>query len=287
MYISCSMVGTAKGWEGRDTWWRWRCRWGVGCGKHQLFVAVGDVLDDARLVEVEQLRVVRAVSGRVARVHLRRVELHLRPATHRPHHAACTQVGGGRRPVISGDHHRPDVGVVRPTDRVGYPYLRLLFRRRHRCSLAAAKLVHAALRVLCPESVAHAGGKNTDGAKPNRESSMRKRRAWRSRRRARAGAGAGAARRSAPLPHHDLRHVSTLAPELGVHVVLTHLVGTRLATPAVAIRAAVGGDRGWRTGVATEFGDTELILRGAATGLTSRLHPAILYSSQAVSSHSC
>ena len=87
---------------------------------------------------------------------------------------------------------------------------------------------------------------------PNRESSMRKRRAWRSRRRARAGAGAGAgaARHSAPLPHHDLRHVSTLAPELGVHVVLTHLVGTRLATPAVVIRAVVGGDRG-RPGAST------------------------------------
>ena len=80
------------------------------------------------------------------------------------------------------------------------------------------------------------GVKNTDGPNANRESSMRKRRAGRSRRRARAGAraGAGAAGHSAPLPHHDLRHVSTLAPELGVHVVLTHLVGIRLATPAGA-----------------------------------------------------
>ena len=69
------------------------------------------------------------------------------------------------------------------------------------------------------------GVKNTDGPNANRESSMRKRRAGRSRRRARAGAGAGAgaARHSAPQPHHDLRHVSTLAPELGVHVVLSGL----------------------------------------------------------------
>ena len=38
-------------------------------------------------------------------------------------------------------------------------------------------------------------------------------------------------------PHYPITisdmSVSTLAPELGVHVVLTHLVGTRLATPAV------------------------------------------------------
>jgi len=146
VYISCSMVGTAKGWEGRDTWWRWRCRWGVGCGKHQLFVAVGDVLDDARLVEVEQLRVVRAVSGRVARVHLRRAELHLRPATHRPHHAAGTQVGSRRRLVISGDHHRLHVRLVRSPDRVSDPnnHISFVIYQRHSlgrslgCQLAQA-----------------------------------------------------------------------------------------------------------------------------------------------------
>ena len=99
----------------------------MGCGKHQLFVAVGDVLDDARLVEVEQLRVVRAVSRRVARVHLRRAELHLRPATHRPHHAAGTQVGARCRLVISGDHHRLDVRLVRSPDRIGDPACRLRF----------------------------------------------------------------------------------------------------------------------------------------------------------------
>jgi len=146
VYISCSMVGTAKGWEGRDTWWRWRCRWGVGCGKHQLFVAVGDVLDDARLVEVEQLRVVRAVSGRVARVHLRRAELHLRPATHRPHHAAGTQGGSRRRLVISGDHHRLHVRLVRSPDRVSDPnnHISFVIYQRHSlgrslgCQLAQA-----------------------------------------------------------------------------------------------------------------------------------------------------
>ena len=120
----------------------------MGCGKHQLFVAVRDVLDDARLVEVEQLRVVRAVSGRVARVHLRRAELHLRPATHRPHHAAGSQVGGRRRLVISSDHHGLDVRLVRSPDWIGDPDHQLrsgLCQRRHlgpgcraRCAVPAA-----------------------------------------------------------------------------------------------------------------------------------------------------
>ena len=63
------------------------------------------------------------------------------------------------------------------------------------------------------------------------------------RRRARAGArakrrGAGAAEPSRSL---RLRHVSLLAPELGVHVVLAHLVGAKLAMPAVTLRAVLGG----------------------------------------------
>ena len=41
--------------------------------------------------------------------------------------------------------------------------------------------------------------------------------------------------------HPRLCHVSLLAPELGVHVVLTHLVGAKLATPAVTLRAVLGG----------------------------------------------
>ena len=35
--------------------------------------------------------------------------------------------------------------------------------------------------------------------------------------------------------------VSILAPELGVHVVLTHFVVTKLATPAATLRAVLGG----------------------------------------------
>ena len=37
---------------------------------------------------------------------------------------------------------------------------------------------------------------------------------------------------------------SLIAPELGVHVVLTHLVGAKLATPAVTLRAVLGGVQG-------------------------------------------
>ena len=163
MYISCSMVGTAKGWEGRDTWWRWRCRWGVGCGKHQLFVAVGDVLDDARLVEVEQLRVVRAVSRRVARVHLRRAELHLRPATHRPHHAAGTQVGSRRRLVISGDHHRLHVRLVRSPDRVSDPnnHISFVIYQRHSLGRSLGCQLAQALRPQSAHQTNRICGKNS------------------------------------------------------------------------------------------------------------------------------
>ena len=66
-------------------------------------------------------------------------------------------------------------------------------------------------------------------------------------RRRRVKAGARARRRGAVgveqvlLPHHDLCHISILAPELGVHTVLTRLVVTKLATPAATLRAVVGG----------------------------------------------
>ena len=65
------------------------------------------------------------------------------------------------------------------------------------------------------------------------------------RRRARGGArtkrrGVGVVEQ-ALLPHHDLRHVGILAPELGIHVALTHLVVAKLATPAVTLRVVFGG----------------------------------------------
>ena len=66
------------------------------------------------------------------------------------------------------------------------------------------------------------------GVKHGRDTQQQRR--CRVMRRRRARAGARARRRGAAgeeqvlLPHHDLSHVSTLAPELGVHVVLTHLV---------------------------------------------------------------
>ena len=54
-----------------------------------------------------------------------------------------------------------------------------------------------------------------------------------------------AKRRSAALPpSHDLHHVSTLAPELGVHVGLSHLAVAKLATPAVTLPAVLGSVRG-------------------------------------------
>ena len=49
----------------------------------------------------------------------------------------------------------------------------------------------------------------------------------------------GAQRPTTPSRSHALRHVSILAPELGVHVVLTHLAVIKLATPAVTLRAVL------------------------------------------------
>ena len=53
-----------------------------------------------------------------------------------------------------------------------------------------------------------------------------------------------AAQRSLP-PSHDLHHVSILAPELGVHVGLSHLAVVKLATPAGS-GGGQGGHQGGR-----------------------------------------